>query len=283
MLAEASSRSICADVPYLRSDLDALFVEYSARILGEDKLDRRPMTIRNGRASDVPPSIECEGFELHSCPSHVVRERLEELTADRTPLSISQAVQDYWGETSPLIKQLSGARAVYPIKASAVRFSTRADRKKMMTPAGWAHLDYDPQEAEVQLRETLDLHGVKPAPFSRYILYQCWRALSDPPQDFPLAICDGRTVRADDVVPIEYHMKTDVREVTYRSHGSRYGDHHEWWYFPEMTIDEMIVFKGFDSLLGDRLKTLHVAFKDETVENPVPRSSIETRYFALFD
>jgi hypothetical protein len=28
---------------------------------------------------------------------------------------------------------------------------------------------------------------------------------------------------------------------------------------------------------------LHVAFEDTTVHDPVPRASVETRYFALFD
>ncbi len=275
--------SIRAKIPYLRSDLDTLFVDYSARILGEETLDRQPLTIRNGREAAIPPSLEQEGFELTHCHSRVVQTRLTELTAERTPLKTSPAMKAYWDETTPFIQCLTGARAVYPINASAVRFSTQNTRQKMMTPAGWVHLDYDPEEAEQQLRETLELHAVTPAPYSRHVLYQSWRVLSDPPQDFPLAICDGRTVRGEDIVPIEYHMKTEAREVTYRSRGSRYSPRHQWWYFPDMTPDEMIIFKGFDSRHPDQSKTLHVAFHDETAEHPIPRSSIETRYFALFD
>ena len=73
------------------------------------------------------------------------------------------------------------------------------------------------------------------APFSRYVLYQTWRVLTDPPQDFPLAICDWRTVTSADIVPLEYHVGTDGSDVTYRSQGSRYSDRHEWWYFPDLT------------------------------------------------
>ena len=153
-----------------------------------------------------------------------------------------------------------------------------------MTPAGWAHLDYDTDEAAVQLQETFERSGREIEPFSRYVLYQGWRVLSDPPQDYPLAVCDARTVATADIIPIDYHVSADEGDdVTYRSQGSRYSDRHRWWYFPDVTIDEMIVFIGFDSARPDAPNTLHVAFEDTTARDPVPRSSVETRYFALFD
>ena len=78
-------------------------------------------------------------------------------------------------------------------------------------------------------------------------------------------------------------MKTPERDVTYQSSGARYSPRHDWWYFPDMTQQELLVFIGFDSALGDGFKTLHVAIEDETQAKPVPRISLETRYFALFD
>jgi hypothetical protein len=164
-----------------------------------------------------------------------------------------------------------------------VRYSQQANRGEMMTPAGWAHLDYDGDEAAVQLRETLERTEREVAPFSRYVLYQTWRVLTDPPQDFPLAICDWRTVTAADIVPLEYHVGTDGSDVTYRSQGSRFSDRHEWWYFPDLTVDELLLFVGFDSSRADRPASLHVSFEDPTVHDPVPRASIETRFFGLFE
>ena len=124
------------------------------------------------------------------------------------------------------------------------------------------------------------------APFSRFVLYQTWRVLTDPPQDYPLALCDWRTVDAADIVPLLYHVaaeQADGEEVTYRSQGSRYSDDHQWWYFPDLIVDDALVFVGFDSERGKRPSSLHVAFEDVTVEAPVPRASIESRFFALFD
>jgi hypothetical protein len=275
--------SIDAEVPYIRSELQKVFVEYTSRILDERTIAHHTHRIRNGRIPGRQPSLEREGFELAVWPSRVCRERMDELMAEKQLREMRDVQHAYWEDTIPLIRELSGASLVLPVHASTVRFSPGAGRPKWMTPAGWAHLDYDPDEAAVQLKETFELNGVAPRPCSRYVLYQGWRALTAPPQDFPLAICDGRTVEAADIVPIEYHMKTEEREVTYWSRGARFNPGHQWWYFPDMTLDEMIVFKGFDSANAASTNTLHTGFFDATAKNPKPRASVETRYFAIFD
>jgi hypothetical protein len=258
----------------------------SARILGEDLLDRRRVEVIDGRAAPAGPSLENEGFELAHWPCDIVTNHLQELMdnmSDMMPLQTSPVHEAYWDETVPLIRKLSGARDVLAMRSSCVRYSPATGRQKVMTPAGWAHLDYETDEAEAQLEQTLELHDFAPAPYSRFVLYQGWRVLSPPPQDFPLAICNGNTVCAADIVPIDYHSRTAKGDFTYRSCGARYNGDHEWWYFPAMTLDEMIVFKGYDSALADRFKTLHVSFEDTSATAPVPRISVESRYFALFD
>jgi hypothetical protein len=283
-VVESSARSVTAQVPYIRSDLDRVFVEFTARILGPDRVEQKTVEILNGRAAAQPPSLEREGFQLITWPSRVVRERVDELKAEKPVLKMPQAHIDYWDETIPLIQNLSGADEVLPVHASGVRFSARADKMKThMTPAGWAHLDYDPDEAAVQLRETFEFNGREPRAYRRYVLYQGWRAITPPPQDFPLALCSGRTVAAEDIVPIDYHLNSAGRDVMVRSRGARFSPRHQWWYFPDMTLDEMLVFKGFDSDSPNEVQTLHTAFDDPTAQGATPRASVETRYFALYD
>jgi hypothetical protein len=281
--AHSPAETIAAEIPYLRRELRSVEVEYESRILDERTVERRAMRVRDGRTAAVPPSLEREGLELVSWPSRIARERLDELVAEKPLLTMRQIEFDYWAETIPVIRARSGARDVLPLHASTVRFSEKAHRDGMMTPAGWAHLDYDFDEAQVQLRETLERTEREVAPFSRYVLYQTWRVLSDPPQDFPLAICDWRTVALADIVPLEYHVHNDDGFVTFQSQGSRYSDRHEWWYFPDLTVDDLLLFVGFDSSRADSPASLHVSFEDPTVHDPVPRASIETRFFGLFD
>jgi len=277
------ANSIDAEIPYLRSELEIVQVEYEDRILDDRTVEHRAMLVKNGRTATEPPSLEREGLELVSWPSSVARERLDELVAPKPLLEMRQVERDYWAETIPVIHARSGARDVVPLHASTVRYSPQANRDGMMTPAGWAHLDYDGDEAAVQLRETLERLDHEVAPFSRSVLYQTWRVLTDPPQDFPLAICDWRTVTSADIVPLQYHVGTDGSDVTYRSQGSRYSERHDWWYFPDLTVDDLVLFVGFDSSRADRPASLHVSFEDPTVRDPVPRASIESRFFGLFE
>jgi hypothetical protein len=278
-----TTETIDAEIPYLRSELRSVQVEFESRILDERTVERRTMPVRNGRTATVPPTLAREGVELVSWPSAIARQRTDELVAQKPLLTMRPIEFDYWEETIPVIRARTGARDVLPLHASTVRYSEKAHRDGMMTPAGWAHLDYDVDEAAVQLRETLDRSERAVAPFGRYVLYQTWRVLTDPPQDFPLAICDWRTVTSADIVPLEYHVGTDGSDVTYRSQGSRYSDRHEWWYFPDLTVDDLLLFVGFDSARPDTPSSLHVSFEDATAHDPVPRASIETRFFGLFD
>jgi hypothetical protein len=178
---------------------------------------------------------------------------------------------------------LSGARDVISQDMAGVRFSPRSDRKHWLGPAGWAHVDFEAKEIDQMLHAALERTGRAFRPFSRYVMYQGWRALSPPPQDYPLALCDGRTVEPGDLVPIDYLQDAGGREGVVRSWGCRYSPRHQWWYYPDMTIDEMLVFKGFDSRQADSPCTLHVAFDDPSAVRPTPRTSYESRYFALFD
>lgn len=273
---------LTAEVPYLRSDLDSIHVEFTARILGPEVFEPHQVKIRNGRTANIPPSLEREGFQLVQDRCPIVEDRLDDLMADEGLVDGSQAKRVYWEETIPLIRELSGAREVFPLFASTIRYSPVL-KKKAMTPAGWPHLDYDSEEAETQLLEALEMNGLTPEPYSRFVLYQGWRVLSPPPQDYPLVMCDGRTVFPTDIIPLDYHMRTETRDITYKSSAARYNPSHAWWYYPDMTSEEMLVFIGYDSARGDSFKTLHVSFEDHTQITPVPRVSIESRYFALFD
>jgi hypothetical protein len=243
---------------------------------------RRPMAVRNGRT--YPPFLGREGLQIASCPSRVVQDRKDELiAANMAPNQSPPAINlEYWEEMVPLLRELSGAREVFPQHGSTVRFSPRTGRKNWTQPAGYAHVDYQPDEVERLMIEAMDLWGLKVRPYSRFMLLQTWRPLSGPPQDIPLAVCDGRTVRTEDLIPVEFHVVAESRDSVYRSRAGRYGEAHQWWWFPDMTVDEIVVFKGFDSAFPETMNPLHAAFEDTTAVNPVPRTSVESRFFALF-
>ena len=118
-----------------------MHVEFTSRILHEKTIEPHALQIRNGRNAAEPPSLEREGFEVATWPSRVASERLDELAAPRPLLEMRQVEIDYWDETIPLIRKLSGAREVLPLHAAAVRFSNKAKKPENVRRElhNWCH------------------------------------------------------------------------------------------------------------------------------------------------
>lgn len=82
--------------------------------------------------------------------------------------------------------------------------------------------------------------------YRRVLATSFWRVFSPPPQDWPLALCDFCSVRDDEGRPNQlYFVFND-------------SDHSRAW------------------------RVVHTAFRDPSVEESVPRHSIEVRTFAFF-
>jgi hypothetical protein len=57
-----------------------------------------------------------------------------------------------------------------------------------------------------------------------------------------------------------------------------------WLYLPDLTPDDVVVFKGYDSEPTAPMGCLHSAFRAPgPLGDAVPRASAEMRVFAFFD
>ena len=61
--------------------------------------------------------------------------------------------------------------------------------------------------------------------------------------DTPLAVCDARSVAAEDLVAADIHYPSRRGEI----YLVRHSPSHAWAYFPGMDRDEALVFKQYDS------------------------------------
>jgi hypothetical protein len=79
-------------------------------------------------------------------------------------------------------------------------------------------------------------------------------------------------------------MTEPVDESNMITSGSEfvYSPEHEWWYFPDMTRDEVLFFVFNDSDHSRAWRVVHTAFRDPTVDTATPRYSVEFRTFAFF-
>jgi len=249
------------------------------------KFEAHEVTIRDLRGAAESVSLEAQGFMLASHISRIARtaEIAEtNLTAQPGSPPINQA---YYDELLPLIREVSGARDVIPQATGlTVRYSPRSVRQSWAGAAGFIHLDVTRTSVERFLQFSLQAAERTPRPWNRVVMYQTWRAMTPPPQDNLLALCDRRSVPASDVVfydAIIGEKGTALEEVEARS--CRYGPGHRWWYLSEMGANDLLVFIGYDSATPEAVQPFHTGFDLPGCERATPRGSLEARFFAFYD
>ncbi|MGH8229712.1 MAG: CmcJ/NvfI family oxidoreductase, partial [Steroidobacteraceae bacterium] len=165
-----------------------------------------------------------------------------------------------------------------------VRFSSRSRRQSWAGAAGFIHLDVTARSNERFLQFSVAAIGRQIAPWRRVVLFQTWRAITDPPQDNLLALCDRRSVPMSDVVFYDAVIGgegTALESVEARS--CRYGADHRWWYASRMTDSDILVFVGYDSADPEAVQPFHTGFDVPGCERATARGSLEARFFAFYD
>lgn len=227
------------------------------------------VTIHNARPIVNELSLEREGFTLVQHKISCANERNPETMYDR-----------YLEEMVPLIKNYFNASWVVPRRGSVVvRSAGGSSVPGIREPARFAHVDYAPIAAPLLAAIENQLQGIQERTYSRLMIIQTWHALSPPPQDFPLAFCDGASVQHTDLIAIDYTF----RHVTFKLCLAHFNPAQRWYYFPEMTADEFILFSCYDSEGHCSSRAAHSAFDNRRAyPNTKPRDSIEARFFVYY-
>ncbi len=187
----------------------------------------------------------------------------------------------YEDEIEAILKSLTGARRVH-IFDHTVRASDPEvrEQKQIREPATLVHNDYTPKSGYVCLDENLG-DDAEDLAQGRFQIINLWRPLVDPVLNFPLVLCDARTVGRADLVATERRSSTHVGEILLATFSLQ----HRWYYFSNMTSEEILVFKTFDSADAGRTPgSIHTSIDiaDAPSDAP-PRESIETRAFVFYD
>ena len=85
----------------------------------------------------------------------------------------------------------------------------------------------------------------------------------------PLAVCSAKSIDTNDIIPSALYGLTPSGLPTSQM-SLKYNPNHEWFYFPHMTNDEVLVFKQFECIKGihdqpdnkEYNAAFHTAFKD---------------------
>ncbi len=258
------------------------------------RYESHAVTIRDGRSIARHFTLDTHGFVLSPHVS-AVKDFFDKDEVDNLyPGEVADAVKSLTGATSVAtigwMVRTSGDMAQY--RRPAVGYTHRGG---VQPPAGEAHVDTAPDRADRMARMTYERSFPQGKGYARYIYGSYWRAFSEPPQDTPLALCDARSVCADegttntlfivDRLPDETTMLGPMpnEDTVPGAAIFHYSLAHRWWYFSNMTRDEALLIKFHDSDQGRAWRTPHTAFRDTSFVDARIRSSIEFRTVAYFE
>ncbi|MBB3861708.1 hypothetical protein GGQ88_002996 [Novosphingobium hassiacum] len=239
---------------------------YYANAHERDEVEIVPVPVTMHDARTAAATIDCEGFQLLRHASAVTD------FADR-----DQVARVHMREIQDLVQAVTGADHVHVGAPGLLRFSEKSGKAGSLhnsMPARFAHVDISDRTA----RQFGD-RGANGRPYLRCAAYNVWRAISPPPQDVPLAVCDARSIAPQDLIEADAVFdEAGKPEWSFEGLVVAHNPSHRWYYYPAMTIDEVIVFKTNDSDPGRAHHVPHVAFDlpDCPADAP-PRISIEMR------
>jgi len=245
---------------------------YYANDHHRDVLDIAPVEMDIADARGSAMTLDGAGFTL--VPHHsAVADFADRAAVDAT----------YRAEIIVLVAALSGADLVLVNSPGIRRFSERAALSGVLDnsrPARFAHVDVSDGTAAAFA------HRAAPAgrELARFAHYNVWRALSAPPQDVPLAVCDARTVSAADLIAADAVFDAPGEpEWSFEGLVLAHAPGHRWHWFPDMHREEALVFKTHDSEAGRAHCVPHVAFDNPAcAPDCAPRVSIEMRALAFW-
>jgi hypothetical protein len=222
------------------------------------------VAIRNGRELLNKFSLDTNGFVL---TAHE--------TAVKDFYNPDEVKSVYYPEVEHFIKRVTGAERVV-VFDHIVRNPVLAERgeKGARSPATFVHNDYSFKSAPRRVRDLLPEEADRLLTH-RFAEINVWRPIRGPIESSPLALCDARSLDAEDVVPMDLLYRDRVGEIL----GFLYNPKHRWYYFPRMERNEAILLKCYDSMDDGRARfTAHTSFEDpSSPPTAAPRESIEAR------
>jgi hypothetical protein len=240
-----------------------------------------PMPVRDGRPVRDQFTLDRNGFALIDHPSQVT-DFTDKAEVDRI----------YPDETTEFLKSCTGADRVVPLGWLLRRSADPAENSSQPQAAS-VHCDFSVTGAVPRARDAYAARFPDGPGYRRALITSLWRVFTPPPQDWPLGLCDFTSVAPADgldnrlyfVDTIPDDLFTEMPPGTPGTSGFEFHHNpaHRWWYFPDMTRDEVILLTLNDSDQSRAWRVPHSAFLDPAARAAQPRHSIEYRTISYFE
>jgi len=250
-----------------------------------------PVSIRSGREFEA--DLDREGFTF--CTG-------EALPADLDFASVESIRAIYYEQIKDLVKRKTGCDKVlvfdHTLRNSGQQnLNVLSDTKAAAASVVRVHCDYTADSAPIRLRQLAKTESYTGDSFEeamvedvlakqkRFAFINLWRSIDREHviKVKPLAVCDYTSVDdANDLLLYELVYKDRVGENYSLSPVD--AAKHRWYYYPDMTADEVIMFKVYDRNSLKAPFVFHTAFEDPATQPTDPaRKSIEVRAIAVWE
>jgi hypothetical protein len=247
--------------------------------------DRNP----DGVWSNLTPHLRTQALRAHDVQLGDARRLADAPRLDREGFAVTHhriknadwsnerwVTESYIPACVELVRGLTGAGHAAPMHAGVLLRDSAG--REGAPAADFVHLD-NTREAVAQFLEHAVPADIR-ARYRRVRVFNVWRVTTPPPQDVPLALCDQRTVDEADWVVGRTVEPMCAEGVPYIA--SLPNPTQRWFFFSDVTPDEVVVFKGYDSDPDQPFGCLHGAFRHpDPGAVSVPRASAEMRVFVL--
>lgn len=242
-----------------------------------------PVNMHDGSGLESQFKADVHGFELIRNP-----------TAFTAWDDVAAIAGDYEPAQLEIVRQMLGADRMVNL-GHALRTSGNAVERDMKPAASEAHVDFETVAARAYAEQLYRQHHAGAAPYSRFVAFSFWRPLTPPPHDWPLAVCDFRSVDPDegernvlvwcDEIPARdtWFDPIEGEEGFPAAFIFHHNPHHRWWYFSRMTPEDTLFIKFHDSDHSRAWRCPHSAFRNIADPDVTTRESIEFRGMAFFD
>ncbi|KXN80624.1 hypothetical protein AN958_09309 [Leucoagaricus sp. SymC.cos] len=230
--------------------------------------------LENVRGKENLYTLDTAGFQFFNRPTKV------------TDFSDEKLVREvYYPESAELIKELTGASRVVLFDHTIRRrrpgeVDSGPDRRQ---PVSLAHVDQTAAASINRVHRHMPAEEAPELLKRRFQIINLWRPINKPAYDWPLALCDYRSVKPEqDTFPVALIFPDREGETM----AVRHNPDHKWKYLRGMTPDEFVLIKCSDSVQDGSVAvfTPHTAFEDpSTPKGTPPRESIELRALVFYD
>ncbi|KDR70146.1 hypothetical protein GALMADRAFT_254991 [Galerina marginata CBS 339.88] len=236
--------------------------------------EEKDVVIENLRGKEDSVSLDTAGFQYFHEPSK-----------HKSFANDEEIVREYYPESIELIKKLTGATRVELFDHTIRRrrpgqVDDSPDRRQ---PVAQVHVDQTTKSAIARVHRHLPASDAPKLLENRFQIINLWRPISHPAIDWPLALCDYRSVNpTGDTFPMALIYPDREGETL----GVQHSENHKWKYLHGMTPDEVVLIKCFDSVQDGSVAifTPHTGFNDpSTPAGTPPRESIELRALVFYD